>query len=88
MLIGQAAVDACKVGVTIAVRYGVKRPQFGDRAVMGYVTHQRRLLPALATTYAMHLAMLQLKVRGGGRGWDSKEARCPVCRDGRGGICL
>ncbi len=30
---------------------------------MEYVTHQRRLLPGLASTYAMHLAMLKLKVK-------------------------
>lgn len=68
MLIGQAAIDACKVGVTIAIQYSAKRPQFGDRLVLDYLTHQRRLFPALATTYAMHLAMLRLKdivVKGG-----------------------
>ena len=29
---------------------------------MEYLTHQRRLLPALATTYAMQLQSLRLKV--------------------------
>ncbi len=63
MLIAQAAVDAGKIGVAIAIRYACKRPQFGDKMIMEYLTHQRRLLPALATTYAMHFAMLRLKVR-------------------------
>lgn len=61
MLIAQAAVDACKVGITIALRYAVVRPQFGEVPIASYITHQRRLLPALATTYAMHLAMGRCK---------------------------
>jgi acyl-CoA oxidase len=73
MLIGQAAVDACKVGLTIAIRYSCDRPQFGPTTVMEYVTHQRRLLPALAATYALHLSMsrckaLALAAAGGGAG--------------------
>ena len=50
--------------------------------ILDYVTHQRRLFPALATTYAMHLAMLSLKqlaVRGGGNGngaEGAKQVRC------------
>ena len=63
MLIGQGAIDASKIGTSIAIRYACKRPQFGERRVMEYVTHQRRLLPGLASTYAMHLAMLKLKVK-------------------------
>lgn len=68
MLIAQAAIDACKIGVTVATRYSARRTQFGDRAILGYITHQRRLFSGLATTYAMHLAMLHLKqlvVQGG-----------------------
>ena len=30
--------------------------------VLDYLTHQRLLFPALATTYAMHLSMNRLKV--------------------------
>lgn len=29
--------------------------------ILDYVTHQRRLFPALAATYALHLGMLRLK---------------------------
>ena len=64
MLIGQGAIDAAKIGVTIAIRYACARPQFGEKNIMEYLTHQRRLLPALATTYALHLAMQRLKVGG------------------------
>ena len=66
MLIGQGAVDACKVGVTIAVRYACARPQFGEQFIMSYLTHQRRLLPALATTYALHLVNQRCKARAAG----------------------
>lgn len=61
MLIAQGAVDAMKIGVSIAIRYSLSRPQFGDRPIMDYVTHQRRLYPALATAYALHLSMVGLK---------------------------
>lgn len=62
MLIAQAAVDACKVGITIALRYSAVRPQFGEKAILSYVTHQRRIFPALATVYAMHLSMARCKM--------------------------
>ena len=62
MLIAQGAIDASKIGVTIALRYACARPQFGGKRIMEYLTHQRRLLPALATTYAMQLQSLRLKV--------------------------
>lgn len=61
LLIAQGAVDACKIGVSIAIRYAMTRPQFGAIPVMSYLTHQRRLLPALATTYAMQLSMIRVK---------------------------
>jgi hypothetical protein len=61
VLIGQGAIDACKIGLTIAIRYGAMRPQFGDKLVIEYLTHQRRLMPGLASTYAHHLAMGHLK---------------------------
>lgn len=61
MLIAQAAVDAVKVGVTIALRYSAVRPQFGEKPILSYVTHQRRIFPALATAYAMHLSMSRCK---------------------------
>ena len=62
LLIAQGAVDACKVGTSIAIRYSCKRPQFGEKMIMEYITQQRRLLPGLATTYAMQLSMARLRV--------------------------
>lgn len=75
MLIAQAAVDACKSGVTIALRYSCARPQFGSRFIIEYITQQRRIFPALATTYAMHLALGTCKNLGlSGKG-DPKTAQ-------------
>jgi acyl-CoA oxidase len=57
--------SAAKVALTIALRYGEARRQFaapggGEIRVLDYLGHQRKLLPALAKTYALHFAQLQL----------------------------
>ncbi|WP_336706723.1 acyl-CoA dehydrogenase family protein [Oerskovia sp. USHLN155] len=57
-----AAITASKLGLATAVTYGNQRRQFnGASAVdevvlLDYGTHQRRLLPRIAQTYAMHFA--------------------------------
>ncbi|MTV27321.1 acyl-CoA oxidase [Nitriliruptoraceae bacterium ZYF776] len=57
-----AGLSATKLALTIAVRYGLVRRQFGapgddqEIRLLDYRQHQRRLLPALATTYALHFA--------------------------------
>ena len=57
-----AALSATRLAQTIAVRYSLGRRQFhapgSDQEVilLDYLQHQRRLLPALATTYALHFA--------------------------------
>jgi acyl-CoA oxidase len=61
-----AALSASKAALTIAVRYGLARRQFhapdSEREVLilDFLQHQRRLLPALATTYALHFAQEEL----------------------------
>jgi acyl-CoA oxidase len=80
-----AALSAGKSALTIAIRYGARRKQFGppgsDREVpvLDYRVHQRRLLIPLATTYALHFAQQEL-LRGlhdafTGEGYDEREKR-------------
>jgi acyl-CoA oxidase len=61
-----AALSAAKVGLAIAVRYGLVRRQFtapdsdDEVVLLDYRQHQRRLLPLVATTYALHAAQESL----------------------------
>lgn len=66
--VARAGVSAAKSGLTIAVRYGNRRRQFGPKdepevPLLDYRTHKRRLLPRLATTYALHFALDDLTSR-------------------------
>jgi acyl-CoA oxidase len=66
--ISGASVSASKTALTIAVRHGLRRTQFGppdepEVALLDYRTHQRRLIPLLAGTYALHFAQAELLER-------------------------
>jgi acyl-CoA oxidase len=60
--VGGAGINASKVALTLAVKYANKRRQFGspgtgeEELLLDYGMHQRRLLPLLAKTYALHFA--------------------------------
>jgi len=64
--VGAAGVSAAKTALTIAIRYGLRRRQFetgagqgtedAEQLLLDYGLHQRRLLPRLARTYALHFA--------------------------------
>jgi acyl-CoA oxidase len=59
---------ASKSGLTIAIRYGDQRRQFGPEGgvevpILNYRTHQRRLMPLLANTYALHFSLQYLTKR-------------------------
>ncbi|MFS3127368.1 acyl-CoA dehydrogenase [Nocardioides sp. Bht2] len=60
--VGGAGVNAAKVALTIAVNYANRRRQFAtgderdEELLLDYGQHQRRLLPLLARTYALHAA--------------------------------
>ena len=64
--VGLAGVSACKSALTIAIKYGLKRRQFAPKEgapetiLMDYPSHQERLLPRLAKTYAYHFALQDL----------------------------
>ncbi len=61
-----SAGSATKRALAIAVRYADARRQFtrpggtGEIVLLDYRAHQRRLLPALATSYALHFAQEEL----------------------------
>ena len=63
-----AAVSATKSALAIAIRYGDVRTQFSapgsheEVKLLDFRQHQRRLLPALAKTYALHFAQEDLVV--------------------------
>jgi acyl-CoA oxidase len=67
--VGGAASSATKLALDIAVRYGDVRRQFAapgeEREVVinDYLVHMRKLLPALATTYALNFAQEELVSR-------------------------
>jgi acyl-CoA oxidase len=60
--VGGAGINAAKVALAIAVKYGDRRRQFeatdppAEDLLLDYGLHQRRLFPLLATTYALHFA--------------------------------
>ena len=65
--VGTASVSAAETALAIAVRYGLRRRQFGpggphepETVLLDYPQHQRRLMPLLATTWAYRFALEQL----------------------------
>ncbi|SDJ36894.1 acyl-CoA dehydrogenase [Streptomyces indicus] len=64
-----AAVSTSKVALAIAVKYADRRRQFTaasdteEQLLLDYGVHQRRLLPLLARTYALHFAQDAVRTR-------------------------
>jgi acyl-CoA oxidase len=64
--VGAGAVSASRAALAIAVRYAEARRQFGaegERRLLDYPTHQRRLLPHLADTVLLRVAFRELRAR-------------------------
>ena len=65
----RAGLSATKSGLTIAIKYALKRRQFApnkdepETLLLDYPTHQRRLMPRLAKTYALDFALSDLAKR-------------------------
>ncbi|MEM6732339.1 MAG: acyl-CoA dehydrogenase, partial [Myxococcota bacterium] len=63
--VAAASVSVAKSSLTIALRYAARRRQFGPEGaeevrLLDYPAHRRRLLPRLATTYALNFAVHDL----------------------------
>ncbi|MCB0549827.1 MAG: acyl-CoA dehydrogenase family protein [Phaeodactylibacter sp.] len=65
----RAGLSAAKTGLTIAVKYALKRRQFApsfhepEVLLLDYPSHQRRLMPLLAKAYALHFTLGYLTKR-------------------------
>jgi acyl-CoA oxidase len=64
--VGGAGLTAAKSALTIATKYADRRRQFGADAggemlLLDYGQHQRRLMPLIARTYALHFAQEVLR---------------------------
>jgi len=64
--VGAAANNCAKKALTIATKYALHRRQFAGKPsqketiIMDYPTHQDRIIPAIAKTYAYHFALRDL----------------------------
>jgi acyl-CoA oxidase len=66
--VGAAGLSATKAALAIATRYSATRRQFGpagepEKPILNYRTHQRRLMPRIATAYGLHFAIDKLRKR-------------------------
>ena len=67
--VGKGAVAGSKLALSIAMRYAYQRRQFGrdihrqENLLIDYPTHQMRLFPKVAKTYALHFALEDLMTR-------------------------
>ncbi|MFD3975332.1 acyl-CoA dehydrogenase [Streptomyces cyaneofuscatus] len=67
--VGGAGVNAAKVALAVATKYALRRRQFAtdsqgeEQLLLDYGLHQRRLLPLVAQTYALHFAQDVLRAQ-------------------------
>ncbi|MER8267724.1 acyl-CoA dehydrogenase family protein [Streptomyces griseus] len=67
--VGGAGVNAAKVALAVATKYALRRRQFAtgsqgeEQLLLDYGLHQRRLLPLIAQTYALHFAQDVLRAQ-------------------------
>ncbi len=65
----RAGLSAAKTGLSIAIKYALKRRQFGpsdqepETLLLDYPSHQKRLMPMLAKAYALDFALTYLTKR-------------------------
>jgi len=63
--LASSSVGVLKIAATIAIRYSLLRHQFGpanqpEVSILDYQSHQHKLMPMLASTYAFHFCTLYL----------------------------
>ena len=63
--VAKGALSAAKVSLHIATKYALRRRQFGpdnqqEQLIMDYPSHQKRLIPAIARSYATHFMLDEL----------------------------
>eukprot|EP00455_Lapot_gusevi_P055308 TRINITY_DN8989_c0_g1_i2.p1 TRINITY_DN8989_c0_g1~~TRINITY_DN8989_c0_g1_i2.p1 ORF type:complete len:699 (+),score=168.86 TRINITY_DN8989_c0_g1_i2:70-2166(+) len=78
LVVSQSSLHMAKVGITIAIRYAAGRKQFGpsenkEIPILHYLSHQRRLFPLLAKTYALQFCMNYVKSLFASKNKDGKE---------------
>ena len=67
--VGLTGVSCAKTALTIAIKYALKRRQFNgsdtneEVLIMDYPSHQKRLIPLVAKSYAYHFALNKLADR-------------------------
>jgi len=66
--IAMNSINVCKIALTTAIRYSSTRKAFGpvgrpEVPILHYLSHQLRLMPLLATTYAFNFACTDLKMK-------------------------
>ncbi|CAM5256891.1 Putative acyl-CoA oxidase OS=Streptomyces griseus subsp. griseus (strain JCM 4626 / NBRC) OX=455632 GN=SGR_6404 PE=3 SV=1 [Streptomyces griseus subsp. griseus] len=67
--VGGAGVNAAKVALAVATKYALRRRQFAtgsqgeEQLLLDYGLHQRRLLPLIAQSYALHFAQDVLRAQ-------------------------
>lgn len=64
--VGHAGISAARVALTVAVRFALKRRQFGpenqqEQLIMDYPSHQVRLIPRVVKAYMYHFALENLR---------------------------
>lgn len=79
LVVAQGALNVAKVGLSIAVRYGLSRKQFGppgkpEVPLLDYLSHQRRLFPLIAKTYAYQFGLNYAKQLYGDQESQHKDA--------------
>lgn len=79
-MVGQTSLICTQLCLAVAIRYSLSRTQWGDRPIMTYVTHQRRLIPGLAAVYALQASSADPRAAFPPRPARAQRGRAPPTR--------